>query len=76
MSDDDLARQIQTAVDVATMKTQMAEVHRVLVGNGTAGLVGRVGTLELAAAKQVGIVAGASAIVSVVISGIAWTLKR
>lgn len=75
MSDDDLDRQVQTAVDVATIKTQMAEVHRLVVGNGAIGLVGRVNRLELASAKQVGLVAGASAVVSVVISGIALIFR-
>ena len=72
----DYARIIQTAEDVTAIKTQMAEVHRLVVGNGSRGLVERVGVLELSAAKQVGVVAGASAVVSLVISGIGWMLKR
>ena len=75
MSKPDYARIIQTAEDVAIMKTQMAEVHRLLIGNGDPGVVRRVNDLEMAAAKQVGIVAGASAVVSLVISGVGWLLK-
>ncbi len=76
MSEEDLTRVIRVAEDVATIKSQMAEVHRLVVGNGSRGLVERVGALELSAAKQVGVVAGASAVVSLVISGIGWMLRR
>ncbi len=71
-----MTRIIRVAEDVATIKSQMAEVHRLVVGNGSRGLVDRVVALELTGAKQVGVVAGASAIVSVVVSGISWMLKR
>lgn len=70
---DTIERRIQAAEDLATIKTQVSEMHRLLVG--TNGLVIQVQDMQLALAKQTGMVMGASAVVSLVVSVIGWKVK-